>query len=212
MPERSQVSESLESTEEFALQPRDQERALPESSQTAEPQGKSDESSAEKAVSPPPSQVQGQIPDRPYTIQVAAYAANSSRGLRLLERLRERDETAFMAPVNAGQKRLVRLLIGSFASWDDAFEHARTLEARGVFDEFAITRMPYAVELEAPTDAARVERILAQLGERSRFAYAQEGPGPSVRLLAGAFETREAAQAFADELGVNGKPLRVVSR
>ena len=207
--ESSQVSEPLAATAESASPFRVKAPKWAEEIQVSDPLEPVDELSSESA---PAAQVQSATPDRPYAIRIAAYVANSSWGQRLLERLRERGEVAFLVPVSVGQQRLVRLLVGSFTSWDRAFEHARRLEAQGVFDAFEIARMPYAVELEAPTDSARVEGILAQLGERGRFAYAQDGPGRSIRLLAGAFETREAAQFFADEWADAEVPMRIVSR
>ena len=117
-----------------------------------------------------------------------------------------------MAPVTVDGRRLERLLIGSFIDENEALEYAQQLVRQGNVDDFAIIRLPYAVELAVATEDESVHQILASLEDHRRFAGVQTGADGALRVLAGAFETPEQARAFARELAGDRQPGQVVWR
>jgi cell division septation protein DedD len=152
------------------------------------------------------------VGDRPYALRIAAYAPGSSWAGRALRRLRAGAEGAFLVPAVVAGQRLERLLVGSFATSEEAEEHGRVLRQRGLVEEYAVMRLAYAVELGRYPDRARAAEALAQLADAGRTAYLQEGPDGSIRLLAGAFASEEEARAYTSAAPAVAGQGRVAAR
>ncbi len=126
--------------------------------------------------------------ERPFSIRVASYTPGSRWATSTLQALRERGESAFFSPVQVRGERYNRLLVGRWECWEQAYTHARRLQADGALEEFTILRLPYVI---ADIDASD-----------SRWSdYTSNGSD----RLAGAFETlEEAALLFPVEGQVLG--------
>jgi len=148
----------------------------------------------------------------PYAIRIAAYKPTSTWAGIAVQELRDSGEEAFLVPVVVDGRSVVRLLTGSFARWDDAHGQARKLQAQGLVEEFAIVRLPYAVELGIFPAREPAQRTAAQLQDRGYSTYVQVLEKGEYRLLAGAFETPEEAEVFAGDLPAEVGKVRVVKR
>ena len=116
---------------------------------------------------------------RSYAIRIAAYPPGSVWGARNLAALRQQAEPVFLSPVRVDGERYLRLLLGRFDRWDDAFGYAEQLRSDGVIEEFTILHLPFAV---------RGEGVLA-----SDYTTALQEDGG---LLAGAFASLAEAERF----------------
>ena len=145
-----------------------------------------------------------------YTVRVASYPPDSKWANNHLMRLRDNDEPAFLNPVTVQQELWQRLLVGSFASWEESIRYGEGLKAEGLTKEFGVLQLPYAIELQrfASVQAAR---DAVDSAESSRTQYWQQLPDGSARVLAGAFETGEDANAQLAALA-GGLRAAVVTR
>lgn len=119
--------------------------------------------------------------DRAYSVRVASYPPRSRWATKALRNLRELGEAAYLSPVEVRGEPYDRLLIGRFATWDEAYAHARELKAAGDLVEFTVLRLPYSV---SAADGAE-----AMWGDYA--ADPREG-------LLGAFATQQEAQVLLD--------------
>ena len=106
---------------------------------------------------------------------------------------------------------MVRLMSGSYPSWDAAFRGGRQLREAGIVDEVAPAYLPYALELGRFSRQQQTLDFLQSLGEKARFCYVQVGPDGAQRVLAGAFETAEEANEAAGYMAL-GRPARAGRR
>ena len=148
---------------------------------------------------------------RPYVIRIASYVPGSTWSVQAVNELRREDEDAFLAQKAVKGKLFERLLVGRFASWDEAFRHASDLQSRDLVDEFAILRLPFSVELAQYPHPEHAERVIQHLGTLSHAAHTRSLADDTVSLQVGAFETAaEARQSmrhfmlFIDEEGEEG--------
>jgi capsular exopolysaccharide synthesis family protein len=147
---------------------------------------------------------------QPYAIHVASYPPDSKWEQRTLEHLRSRKLEAFLSPVVVKGQPYRRLLVGSFSSANEAHRRARQLQQQGLLEKYKVLRLPYAVEVAGSSTLAQARATLQELGPRGEGAYVQPIPEAGARVLAGAFESAEAAQRFLEnEAGGSG---RVVPR
>lgn len=146
----------------------------------------------------------------PYSLHVGSYQSPESGG-RVVRRLEEIGQAAFLAPVDLGEKgRWYRVYAGAFA---DSASADRTLDAvlgRDVVEEGAVRHTPWAFRLGAfPTREAAEERV-AGLASDGISAYAV-GDGPSV-VWAGAFRSEDEAAAMAGMLEEAGVEAELTER
>ena len=109
-------------------------------------------------------------------------------------------------------RRLDRLLIGNFGTWEEAYEQARKLQDKGLVEEFAILRLPFAIELSDLTDLQVASRKVRDLESRGFSTYLQATEHGSWRLLAGAFSSSEEAELALTALPAEMGPGRVIWR
>lgn len=165
---------------------------------------------AKTSPNAPPSLAQAGMNPQPYVIHVASYPPDSQWALRTLQRLREENLEAFLSPVVVKGQPYRRLLVGNFASQDEARRRAKELQQQGSLEKFKVLRLPYTVELAGSSTLDQARGALKELGKKGESVYVQHLADAGARLLNGAFENTEAAQRFLDtEAGGAG---RVVPR
>lgn len=149
-------------------------------------------------------------PMSPYTLRIGAYTPSSKWAVPNLNTLRQSGQMAFLAPPTAGDA-MVRLMSGSYPSWDAAFHDGRQLREAGLVGEVAPAYLPFALELGRFARQSQTLEFLQSLGEKARFCYVQVGSDGLQRVLAGAFETAEEANEAAEVMAF-GRPARVGRR
>ena len=134
-----------------------------------------------------------------YAIRIGAYPASSKWLMPTLQEVRDQGQEAFLKPVLVAEQEWKRLMIGSFATLEEAEEHGRQMQERGAIEEFAVVRLPYAVELASAADIEAARQTVISWLARGQSAYIQDLSGGEYRVLAGAFAAeREAAVFLAD--------------
>ena len=105
-----------------------------------------------------------------------------------------------------------RLLVGSFATWDETFKQGQQLRNQGLIKEFVIERLPYAIELEIYPNFAQARKAVETLQGKGHSTYWQLLPDGSGRVLAGAFLTDAEARAFLRNIPAASGSAQVVMR
>ena len=134
--------------------------------------------------------------ERPYVIRIASYVPGSTWSVQAVDELRREDEDAFLAQKAVKGKLFERLLVGRFASWDEAFGHATHLQASDLVDEFSILRLPFSVELAQYRHPEHAERVIRHLGTLTHSAHTRSLADGTVSLQVGAFETAAEARQY----------------
>lgn len=174
------------------------------------PAAVSPSSRVEAEPTPAPDDEHVWSPVSPYTLRIGTYASSSKWAVPNLNKLRQTGQMAFLVPPSDGDA-MVRLMSGSYPSWDAAFRGGRQLREAGMVDEVAPAYLPYALELGRFSRQQQTLDFLQSLGEKARFCYVQVGPDGVQRVLAGAFETAEEANEAAGHMAL-GRPARAGRR
>ncbi len=145
----------------------------------------------------------------PYVIRVASYAPGSEWSAQAVDELRQGGESAFLAQKRIKGKLFERLIIGRFASWDDAFRHASDLQHREIVDQFSVLRLPYSVELARYGHREHANKVLEHLGDLTHAAHMRTTDA-AISLQVGAFETAaEARHYIADVIEVQNASVDI---
>lgn len=132
----------------------------------------------------------------PYSLHVGSYQSAES-GARVVGRLEGVGQTAFLAPVDLGERgRWYRVYAGAFA---DSSSAARTLAAivgDGIVEEGAVRRTPWAYRVATHPTREAAEGALDALRGVSAYVV---GDGPAV-VWVGAFRSEEEAGTMATRL------------
>ena len=118
--------------------------------------------------------------ERPYTVRLASYPPGSRWAATMLTTLRQRGQPAFLSPVQVKDERYERLLVGRFANWDDAYQHARDLREAGVSEEFTILHLPYML-VGMAAELADFDDYKADHGARQIGAFASAAEAEAFR-------------------------------
>jgi capsular exopolysaccharide synthesis family protein len=157
--------------------------------------------------SPPANSVGIVVEDaQPYVIRVASYAPGSEWSAQAVDELRQGGESAFLAQTRIKGRLFERLIIGRFASWDDAFRHANDLQDREIVDQFSVLRLPYSVELAQYPHREHANKVLKHLGDLTHAAHLRttDVGDAAISLQVGAFETADEARYYiADVIEVH---------
>ena len=140
-----------------------------------------------------------------YVVRVASYPPGSRWARQSLNRLRQAGELAYFTPVESRGQVFNRLLVGRFASWDQAYRHARELQEQGTIEEFSVLRLPYALDLgqyDTPEAAALAAGASDDTGW---YAQIQEKAG-GYAVWAGAFGSVDGARVLKGMLAGAGQP------
>jgi cell division protein FtsN len=108
-------------------------------------------------------------------------------------------------------RKVRRVYFGAYRSAAEAREAAAALKARGVIEDFAVHRLPFAIEL-APPDEPEVARALREKCEALGYLPEETGEEADRRWRLQAFRTRQEAAAVAADLAALGAAPAVVER
>jgi cell division protein FtsN len=126
------------------------------------------------------------------------------KALKETRRLRAAGHPAFTLPIVSPEGLKVRrVYLGRYRSAAEAREAAAALKARGVVEDFAVHRLPFAIEL-TPPDEPEAARALREKCEALGYLPEEVGEGPARRWLLQAFRTRQEAAAVAAALAAHG--------
>ncbi len=134
-----------------------------------------------------------------------------------VRRLRAAGHPATLAPTDLGEKgRWFRVVLGRYESGSQAREEAAKLKGKKPFGSAWTTRLPFAVEVGRETDKAAAESARDTFATKGVSALVfPEAPDPdqavTFRLIAGAFPSKDQAEAFAETLQKRGISAQVVT-
>jgi len=143
--------------------------------------------------------------EQPYAVRVASYPPGSRWAARSLRRLRQSGETAYFSPVESRGQVYERLLLGRFASWDGAYQHARRLREAGTIEEFSVLRLPYSLDAGTFATRAQADDAATSLDPGGRYAHVVAVAG-GYAARAGAFPSPAEAEALQGRLGGAPRP------
>ena len=147
----------------------------------------------------------------PFALQVASFEIPAN-ALKETRRLRAAGYPAFTLPTVSPEGLMVRrVYLGGYRSAAEAREAAAALKARRVVEDFAVHRLPFALEL-APPDEPEVARALRERSETLGYLPEEVGEGADRRWRLQAFRTRQEAAAVAADLAALGAAPAVVER
>ena len=152
--------------------------------------------------------------EAPFVVHTSSYR-NLNLAVKEANRLARKGVDAFVSEADLGDRGLwYRVLVGRFATADDARSFARDLKERERLSYAAPLRLPYAVALEAYASPDEAKRARAALEKEGLYPYIvkENGPGGSklYRLRVGAFAKRSEAEAAASRASKAGATPAVV--
>ena len=168
---------------------------------------------AEAAQAPPGSaeQPEAKSGPAPFALQISSFEIPAS-ALKETRRLRGAGHPVFTLPtVSPEGLKVRRVYFGAYRSAAEAREAAAALKARGVIEDFAVHRLPFAIEL-APPDEPEVARALREKCEALGYLPEETGEEADRRWRLQAFRTRQEAAAVAADLAALGAAPAVVER
>ena len=147
---------------------------------------------------------------------VRMLSANTQRAaiLRMQEFGESTPATTF-APVEKSGRPWFEVLSGAYTTRGGADSLLTSLRAEGRLDSISpgvVVRVPYAVLIDSVRGSALTPDLLANLRLRQLPVYALEQRNGWVWIVAGAFETRAQAEAYAETIRARGQPADVVLR
>jgi|GEM_PF-99932 len=131
---------------------------------------------------------------QPYTLRISSYGIDSKWAVPNLNKMRQAGQMAFLVP-GSGSEPMLRLLSGSYANWDAAYQEGRRLRDAALAGDIAPAYLPFAAELGRFANQQETLQFLQGLGDKARFCYVQSLADGGQRVLAGAFETQEEVAA-----------------
>lgn len=147
----------------------------------------------------------------PFSLLVSSFEV-PSYALKETRRLRVAGYPAFTLPAVIPEGLKVRrVYVGRYQTAAEARAAGATLMAGGILDEFAVQRLPFAIEL-APPNGPEAARALREKCEALGYLPEEVGGGKSRRWLLQAFPTRQEADAVAAALAAPGIAPTVVER
>jgi Flp pilus assembly protein TadD/cell division septation protein DedD len=146
-----------------------------------------------------------QIKPLPYTIQVSAYRDPQTSN-RVAEKLTTAGDPAFTSPVDLSEKgKWHRVYIGNYTTLADAKAAAAGLKNRR-FRYVHIAKKPYTVQIGEAIPRSEARKLKSRLQAKGYFSYslpAKNNPD-RVRVLIGAFESKQAAADLGKQLQKDG--------
>jgi len=149
----------------------------------------------------------------PYTIQVSSYR-DAQKSKRIAQALRKKGDAAFTSPVYLKSGVWHRIFLGFYATPVDARKAAALLKARR-FRRQDITKNPWTLQVgifETREGVRAMERRMAKLGLVPYRIKDMVPTSRDLRLLFGAFETRQEALRIAKALEKEDIDSRLVLR
>ncbi|MCI0370930.1 MAG: polysaccharide biosynthesis tyrosine autokinase [candidate division NC10 bacterium] len=139
----------------------------------------------------------------PFALQVSSFEA-PAKALKETRRLRAAGHPAFTLPtVSPEGLKVRRVYLGRYRSAAEARVAAAALKAQTVVEDFAVHRLPFALEL-TPPDEPEAARALREKCEALGYLPEEVGEGADRRWLLQAFRTRQEGAAVAAALAAYG--------
>lgn len=152
----------------------------------------------------------------PYTVQISA-SRSQQQCYRVAAMLRRTGYPAFTATIALKDQGIWhRIFVGSFASESDAQKTRESLE-KDEITETIVRNMPYAIQvgdsgsLESFKDL-REKLVVLQHMPYTSYVRDVNTAAPQIRLLVGAFETKDDTTTLVNILRSQGLTARIVNR
>jgi cell division septation protein DedD/Tfp pilus assembly protein PilF len=141
----------------------------------------------------------------PYTIQVSAYRDPQTSN-RVARKLITKGDPAFTSPVDLSEKgKWYRVYIGNYSNLAEAKTAAVGLKNRK-FRYVHIAKKPYTVQVGLPVSKSEALKLKSRLKTKGYLAYSLPTANGTdrIRVLIGAFESKEAAANLTLQLKKDG--------
>ena len=141
----------------------------------------------------------------PYTIQVSAFR-NPQASNQVATKLLTHGDRAFTCPVEISDKgKWHRVYIGYYKTYEEAKAAAAGLKKRN-FRYVNVTKTPYSVQVGLVSSEQEAQKLKSRLREKGYLAYTLPAGSEQnqIRILVGAYESKNAAEALADQLKKDG--------
>jgi tetratricopeptide (TPR) repeat protein len=141
----------------------------------------------------------------PYTIQVSAYR-NPQTSNQVARKLIASGDPAFTSPVDiSGKGRWYRVYVGNYTTLEEAKIAAAGLKKRK-FHYVNISKKPYTVQVGLSASESEAQKLKSTLETKGYLAYSLPvaDDADRVRVLIGAFESKEAAADLTRKLKKDG--------
>jgi hypothetical protein len=146
---------------------------------------------------------------------VRLMSANTAQAAILnLQRYGTSMPAATYAPVEKSGQTWYEVLTGAYTTRGGADSLLTSLRSAGSLDSIhgVVVRVPYAVIIDSVRKSTTISDLLVSLRLRQLPVYALEQRNGWVWVIAGAFETRSQADAYAEKLRATGQQADVVFR
>lgn len=152
----------------------------------------------------------------PYTVQISA-SQSKQQCYRVAAMLRRTGYPAFTVSLRLKDQRIWhRIFVGSYATEQEAEKTRQSLEADEITDSF-IKNMPYAIQVGKEGTLESFKELREKLSSMHYMPYTgyvrdTQTDTTQIRLLLGAFESREDTTALVDILRSEKLEVKVVNR
>ena len=149
----------------------------------------------------------------PYTIQVSSFR-DPQQSIQVARKLNNGGDPAFTSPVDiSGKGKWHQVFVGNYKTLDEARAAANDLKRRK-FRYVNIAKKPYTVQIGQAIPRSEASKIQAGLQARGYFSYSLPAKAEPnrIRVLIGAFESKQAAVDLSNQLKKDGFRPKIVSR
>lgn len=152
----------------------------------------------------------------PYTVQISA-SQSKKQCFRVAAMLRRTGYPAFTASLRLKDQQIWhRIFVGSYATAQEAENTRQSLEADEITDSF-VKNMPYAIQVGKEGTIESFKELREKLSSMHYMPYTgyirdTQSDTTQIRLLLGAFESKEDTTALVDTLRSENLEVRVVNR
>ncbi len=152
----------------------------------------------------------------PFTVQISA-SRSQQQCYRVASMLRRAGYSAFTSSLRIKDQGLwYRIFVGSFATMEEAEQTRQSLEKDEIADSL-IRNMPYAIQVGKDGSLESFKELREKLIVMQHMPYTSyvrdtATNATHIRLLLGAFETKEDTTTLLNALRTEGLEARVVSR
>jgi hypothetical protein len=152
----------------------------------------------------------------PYTVQISA-SQSKQQCYRVAAMLRRTGYPAFTASLRLKDQQIwYRIFVGSYATEQEAEKTRQSLESDEITDSF-IRNMPYAIQVGKEGTLESFKELREKLSSMQYMPYTgyvrdTQSDATQIRLLLGAFETKEDTTSLIDTLRSEKLEVKVVNR
>jgi len=151
--------------------------------------------------------------DYPYTLHIFSYMNNKEMAARTVIRLKEKGIPAFSFCSDApGKGAWCHVFVGYYDTFESARNAASELKAQKLLHSADAVRRPYSLWVGLSNSFDEIKKLEKELSQKGYAVYGIPGSQNLVRLLIGAFETKEEAEGLILVLEKQGIKTKVVKR